>query len=514
MVRNGQYVDPQVSWSPMTKGLALSTPQELEPYLLKGKLLSTETNTALTCEKVVAKDPIKVQQVEVMVKDAHGNHALIQSWLTSFGPTPVILAPSKNAEVEVESQTTLSFTVHQAHVDEQWWKELLNHPAKFMIQQTFASAEVPRFSRIWSRRWMLGNRSVEPQMADTFSMLGSVLSTKSDEILKLSGTQKPPIFVSPLPNRQDDANSKWGGLRIVWIGREIETALLSMSTTKNHKGLVFKQPSFGIRVSEEDFPEVYKEIKHEAAPAVVPCNHRYMLDHVPLTIDAQKLESWSRTMEWPLRVLKRFNNGRFIVGAESHPVATQFAINSVPILHSLMKEVPQDSKPIIAGKLIMQQASGEDNNAVSSTLIEDPWFQKKLPANKSAPSTSQVWENYEPTQQAYGPYRGPTASSLPSDEAFKSQADRMTSIEADLASIKSHFDATQQANEGRFSRLQSDIQQMNVSLRTSLETALSEQSSQLIRTFEQLMKTSPRSNPNKPENTEARSRSPTRAGTN
>eukprot|EP00438_Fugacium_kawagutii_P007734 Skav217322 [mRNA] locus=scaffold3163:436863:440297:+ [translate_table: standard] len=504
MVRNGQYVDPQNSWSPMTRGLAISTPSELEPYLAKGKLLSSEVNTALTCEKVSAVDPIQVQQVEIMVRDAHGNHALIQAWLTSFGPTPVIVAPKKNADVEVDSLSTLSFTVHQCHVDEYWWKDLLMHPAKFLLQQTFRDEELPKFTKIWSRRWTLGGRNSEAQLADTFSLLGSV----NDEILAKSGTQRPPVFISPLPNKNAEDNQKWNGMRVVWMGREIE-GVLAIGTIKDHCGLVFKPPSYGIRVPEGRFQEIYREIKQEDPPSVVKCTFRYVLEHVPQSIDSQRLEAWSKTVEWPIRVLKKFSNGKFIVGAASHPAATQFAINSVPIIHSWIKEIPKEAKPIIAGKLVMQHEKGSESKGTDTLQSQDPWGSASLPQpNKNQYSGQASWAQYRPVTASYGPYRGPPAvsSSTTADETIKGQSDRISSIEADLASIKTRMEATQQSNEGRFNRLQTDMQTMQTSMRSTLEAALSDQSSQLIRTFEQLMKGSPKATPRAEEG--ARPRSP------
>eukprot|EP00438_Fugacium_kawagutii_P030479 Skav220667 [mRNA] locus=scaffold1914:52437:57580:+ [translate_table: standard] len=478
MVRNGQYVDPQNSWSPMTRGLAISTPSELEPYLAKGKLLSSEVNTALTCEKVSAVDPIQVQQVEIMVRDAHGNHALIQAWLTSFGPTPVIVAPKKNADVEVDSLSTLSFTVHQCHVDEFWWKDLLMHPARFLLQQTFKDEEIPKFAKIWSRRWMLGGRNSESQLADSFSLLGSVNADAVDAILAKSGTQRPPIFISPLPNKNAEDNQKWNGMRVVWMGREIEGALLAIGPIKDHCGLVFKPPSYGIRVPEGRFQEIYREIKQEDPPSVVKCT---------------------------------FSNGKFIVGAASHPAATQFAINSVPIIHSWIKEIPKETKPILAGKLVMQHETGSESKGTDTLQSQDPWGSASLPQpNKSQFSGQASWAQYRPVTTSYGPYRGPptVSTTTAADESMKGQSDRINSIEADLASIKSHMEATQQSNENRFNRLQNDMQTMQTSMRSTLEAALSDQSSQLIRTFEQLMKGSPKATPRAEEG--ARSRSPTR----
>lgn len=501
MIRNGQYVDVQKEWSPMTKGLAISSPKELEPYLMKGKLLSTEVSTALTCEPIQAKSPIQVTQIEIGVKDNHGNHALIQAWLTSFGQTPVVMAPTKNAEVEVETFTTLYFSVQQYHVEETWWKQLQLNPAKFLLQQAFQRTEQPKFNRIWSRRWSMGNRPVEQQFADSFSVLGSVLSSEVEDILRISGTQKPPIFISIHANKDAEPQEKWGGHRVIWVGREIEQALSSMSVLDEHRGLVPRHPSsYGIRVSESRFPEAYKELKQEDAPAVVKCKHRYVLENVPMSVDSAKLEAWAKSVDWPVRVLRRHNNGRFVVGVADHPSVTQFSINSVPILHTLVQDAPKDVKPILAGKLIMQVDPASSTDGVDPIQVNDPWMHASFQGSrKPNPGSCNAWENYRPNQ---GPSNMMTpanqVSATPSDDAMKAQSQRMSSIEADLANIKQQMETTQQANEGKFARIHTDIQNMHTSLRSSLGTALHDQSSQLNRTFEALMKGSPRNGAPKP----------------
>eukprot|EP00438_Fugacium_kawagutii_P023146 Skav208955 [mRNA] locus=scaffold1580:190769:192439:- [translate_table: standard] len=514
MIRNGQYVEPQSNWNPVVKGLAISTPAELEPYVSKGKLLTSEVNSALTCEPVVANAQIQVQQIEITVKDIHGNHALIQAWLTNFGQTPVIVAPTKNAEISVDELTTLSFTVHQIHVDPAWWKELQQHPAKFLLKEAFAGADQPKFPRIWSRRWTLGNRVAEPQLADAFSLLGSVVSKEVQSILKISGTQRPPIFISVMANRDDESKPKWGGHRVVWAGKEIEQAFLSLSSVPKHCGLVFKHPSFGIRIPEEDFQEAYKAIKNEEPPSSVKCVHRYVLANVPPSVDTVKLEQWSQTVGWPLRVLKRMSNGRYMVGVEKHPTEHQFAINSVPILHSMVKESPKDVKSILAGKLVMQSDASEVKSAdFMQNPHQDPW---KLGANepnqRPTATTKTGWENYRGISQPYGPARGSMNQATIPDEIVKAQSERMTSLESDIAAIKCQMESTQQANENKFTKIQSDIQGLHTTLRTSLDAALQEQSSQLIKTFEALMKSSPRAEGGKKDAAGERSRSPPARG--
>eukprot|EP00438_Fugacium_kawagutii_P032300 Skav206457 [mRNA] locus=scaffold855:67147:70695:+ [translate_table: standard] len=519
MVRNGQYVEPKDSWGPISKGLTLATKKELEPYLAKDKILTTECNTALSCEPIQGGMNIKVDAIQVSVEDNHGNLALIQAWLTHFGQIPIIVAPTKNAEIEVEDYSTISITVFRQHVEAAWWNQLVQHPVRFVLQQLFDD-EIPKFSRIWSRRWCVGNKVSEQAIADSFSFLGSLLTASMVDALRRSGTTKPPIFVSIHTPKDDAGGPKWGGYRVIWMGKELDQTLTAMSTLAAHCGLVFKQPnSYGVRVKSDDFDVSWKELKTDAPPKHIQCKHRYSLDNVPSSVDSAKLEAWSQSVGWPMKVLRRHNTGRYIVGVADHPKENQYSINSTVILHKQLQEVKVDQRPILAGRLVMQAVNHSPADDSDFMQKDDPWMQGRLPSeSKVINTTGNGWEKYTPTTQPPANSRS-SGHQNPSvnDDAIKLHASRMTAIEADIQSMKAQMVSSHKAVESRFGRLETEVSTLQTSLKASLEKALSDQSTQLIKNFEKLMKTSPRATTPKNDSgkqSPARSRSPTgtRAG--
>eukprot|EP00438_Fugacium_kawagutii_P033157 Skav231186 [mRNA] locus=scaffold425:125105:130273:+ [translate_table: standard] len=518
MVRNGQYVEPKDSWGPISKGLTLATKKELEPYLAKDKILTTEVNTALSCEPITAGVNIKVDAVQVSVEDNHGNLALIQAWLTHFGQTPVVVAPTKNAEVAVEDFSTISITVYKQHVEDSWWNQMTQHPVRFVLQQMFAD-EIPKFSRVWSRRWCIGTKICDPTMADSFSFLGSLLTANMVDALRRSGTTKPPIFVSIHTPKGDANGPKWGGYRVIWMGKALDQTLTAMSTLDGHCGLVFKQPSsYGVRVKDDDFAEAWKEIRSDTPPTQIQCKYRYSLDNVPSSVDPTRLEEWSKSVGWPMKVLKRHNTGKYVVGVADHPKENQYSINSTTILHRLIHESKSDQRPILAGRLVMNNSGVLPNEEGDFMQREDPWMQgRSVMETKPQGMQATGWERYTPTSQVPTSARsGAHQSTAASDENLKLHATRMTAIEADLQAMKTQMMTSQKAVESRFGRLETEVTTMQTSLKASLEKALNDQSAQLIKNFEQLMKSSPRTATPKHDSNKAspRSRSPThtRAG--
>lgn len=180
------------------------------------------------------------------------------------------------------------------------------------------------------------------------------------------------------------------------------------------------------------------------------------------------------------------------------------AINSKPILVSKMQEAHREGRGIVAGKLMLEQPdSGHVND--DPLQLNDPWKKPSAAKQTVAPATATgAWDGYKGT----GTTKNPTMP-RPTESILKTQSQRITTLETDLQEIKTQIAQSDRANQAQFTQLKGDITTMSNTLRSSLETALQDQSSQLIRTFESLMRTN--GGPAATDKTDgSRSRSPVR----
>lgn len=366
---------------------------------------------------------------------------------------------------------------------------------------------MPKLARVWSRRWQVGRKVCEAHMADCFTMLVSTEIEAAKDMLVRSGTTNPPIFFSMHVDKEDQSAKRWGGYRVIWLGPSLEKTQASMNQLINHVGIVYRPPgSYGLRVHESGFVNAWQQLREGDAPAVVPCNHKFIIENVPIALDGSKLEQWSRSVKWPVRVLRKYHAGKYLVGAEDEPETQQMAINSKPILFTKVQENQREGNSIVAGRLRFEKPQG-DSLDEDPLQVNDPWKANAMRKPSSTTVSGGQWEAYQKTTaNIKTQLPGPTESML------KAQSDRITTLETDIQEIRSQMTKADASNKTQFTQLRGEINAMSTSLRSSLEAALQDQSSQLIRTFESLVKNNQvGSGLEKADG--SRSRSPARANT-
>lgn len=477
MIQNGQFVDPQLNFSASSRGLSLAYIDEISDLAKKGKLLTQESNSVLTMEKPQCVDDVKTEQVIASVEDASSNRALMKFWMTHFGLRPVIRAPLKSGNVDIEGTHTLALHVHREFVGEPFWAKMIESPAKVVLAAM--RDDTMEAARVFSRRWTLKSRPADPALADAFSVLVIVENSQLDKWLSKSGMTQPPIFTQI--KKQEDGSDASAKYRIIWLGRQLTDALSQTSSLKHHAGMILKPPmSFGARIHVDHFDEGWKALKgNDPVPVTLEVKYKYQLSNLPDNIKAQDIENWSKQMGWECRVLRRFNNGSFLVGASTSIPSLHLSLNGCSILVSDFIEAKKTSGCVIAGKL---QASAPKMYDTVQDLTEDPWHGQSLsmphqpkPTMISNPG---AWSRYQPTNGSNA-----TSASQSGNES------RFVAIETEVQQLKEQLKSNHAESQSRIHQLDTRMGTIQHDLQQSLREALKEQSASLISTFEALIKT-------------------------
>eukprot|EP00438_Fugacium_kawagutii_P006787 Skav218515 [mRNA] locus=scaffold2478:2874:5958:- [translate_table: standard] len=432
-------------------------------------------------------------QVQVPVQDEDQNRAILKVWLVQFGERLITVTKGRNGSIEEETMHTLSFKVYRSHVGEECWTTLQRAPVRSVFQAVFPGEKPPQFARVWGRRWMNGNKQVEPHTAESFDLLATTDKDTAMDILIKSGMLQPPVFISIRFRDEATESETPQGFRVIWMGKCITDALTATGSILDHKGLVYKVPSsYGIRVTLSRFSSAWSELKTDQLPSQVQARYKFTLAHLPPSINTTKIETWGNDTKWPIRVLKPFPNGTFLIGAESGPPEDVMSMNGQPILITPYQEGRKQMRNVLAGRLTTAPTTPNSSGSADTLINNDPWAGTTLGGKQHQYDATQAWKNWKPTVQPAPSVKSLDASSSQTSGLLKAQSERITNVEADLAAIKQQMQTTATATEGRFTKLESDLRDVNDGLKSSLDSALREQSAALISTFERLLSASPR----------------------
>ena len=498
---SGEPTPVQSQWTIMTRGIGIADPNEVQDVADSGRLVTTDHCAAITLTAIQVKAPIISEQVTVQVTDGFGNLALIRVYVTQFGTKKIMKQPTKDAEVELTPSGIVAMTVYQHLVDDGFWSSMMKGPARAILESLECDKEM-KINHIYSRRWTKNGKIVDKQEAEIFSMLCVVPKADVKKWLVKSGVSRQPIFTT---SKRKDGETPQEAHRIIWTGRSLKDSILQMSVVPDHAGIAFKQPSsFGIRVQAQRFASAWQEIKGDkAVPCQVSSKYKYMIAGVPPGITGTTLEAWSSSLNWPFRVLKRFADGRFLVGSDVMKPDQHLSLNGQEMLITEHRDTKPQQKTLIAGKLQRNvQSNGGDG-----WEEDDPWKHAHAKQHVPMQRLSDPWAKWKGSNASDDSME--IQSTEPSEQILKGQSERITAMEEKMQMLEVKMQEGQACNTAKFDKLQSDISGIEQSLKGSLKEALTQQSEQLLATFETLLKRSPRT---KFTERSERSRSPSKAG--
>eukprot|EP00438_Fugacium_kawagutii_P013210 Skav218444 [mRNA] locus=scaffold905:62195:64267:+ [translate_table: standard] len=496
---SGEPMSVQSQWSVGAKGLSLATKSEIAPYVKQAKLLTSEINSVLLNEPVQCVEPIKCTQHTIPVLDMTGNKALIQVWAVHFGVEKVTHNPPMEAEMSSADTVIVVISVQKELVDPEWWSKFLRGPAKLLMQTMFTPVDRPEVSQIWSRRWSLDGKLSDPMLANGFSLLCSVKAGDIKDWLRSSGLGSVPIFVSPKPGQVFDDLE----MRIIWLSKTIHETAVQVATVPDHLGVIYKRPSsFGLRVLARRFPSIWAELKpNQKPPEFIKCTRKYVMDGIPPSMNASQVEQMCQATSWKIKVLRRYSDGRYLVGGEDSPAKDTIAMQDSMILITEYKETPkQTQKSIVAGKLAMTPIARNSPQDEDPLMRNDPWLvarEQRVAKWRTAHGNNNAMDTNEDGQN-------------PTQEVLAKQSDRIATVEAKLSELQQQMQVDRASTAEKFQEVHNNLGEVQTTLKQSLTDALQAQSQTLLTQFEALLKPSPRVEASEAKGSRSRS-PPTRA---
>lgn len=314
-------------------GLAIAQLEDVQPYVDRDQKLSLDCNTAMINQWINVGKNIPIEQMDIPVMDSDRNHAVIRVWLLHFGSKKVVKKPALGCDVSVESDATnvVVLQIHAYHCDQVFWKTLQEAPAKITLQTYFQSSDALPVHYVWSRRWSKNGKIGKPDDADQFSMLCRVAHDQASLWIKRSGTSNPPVFAAVKSERDGDGVTAH---RVIWIAKDRHAALVKLASLPDNCGLVHRPPnSYGIRVEAGRFESAWKELReHDPIPSQIACKQKYLLAGAPPGLNGPKIEEWGKGAQWPLRVLRSYGGGKFLIGTQTEAPSNHMVIQNHPII--------------------------------------------------------------------------------------------------------------------------------------------------------------------------------------
>ncbi len=462
----GQPVPVNRTWGPNSQGLSIATKSQIQPFCDQGQRLTGGCCSVILAEHIVVSSPFSIDQHVINVKDHWNGEALIRVNVVHLGDIKATRTPITEVKVEADTGIDLQVAVHLEHLTEPQWSELMNGPVK-MLLRTLNPDNSLAIQHVGFRRWTLKRSRAVPDNADYFAVTVTVKQSEVQQWLKRSGLTTPPIFVSPRMLGTEADNQ----YRILWMGRDGGLAAAIAATPKviDHCGVVYKSPSFGIRVVKARYQSAYAELKPGSSykPSPVSTPKHFLLQGTPKNLHQGSLQEISQELKWGFRMLKKRANGDMIVGAETEPPTGTLLVNGVEVLLTKLEAAPKMTPTLVAGRLRGAKKEGKDGDLTPSST-----------------TTSNSWSQPLPVQLNTGV--SPTLLSV-SDDAAMQQSHRLTALEAQVDDLKQQMEADRGHIQQQFEQVEEKLETVSTDLSLSLKAALDQQSKDLMHSFSKLM---------------------------
>ena len=462
----GQPVPVNRTWGPNTQGLSIATKAQIQPFLDQGQRLSAGCCSVILAERIEVSSPFSIDQHVINVKDHWNGEALIRVNVVHLGDIKATRTPITEVKVEADSGIDLQVAVHLEHLTEQQWSELQNGPVK-MLLRTLIPDNSLAIQHVGFRHWTLKRSRAVPNHADYFAVTITVKQSEVQQWLKRSGLTTPPIFISSRMLGTDADNQ----YRILWMGKDGRLAAAIAATPKiiDHCGIVYKSPSFGIRVVKARYQSAYTELKPGSSykPNPVSTPKHFLLQGMPKNLHQGPLQEISQELKWGFRMLKKRANGDMIVGAETEPPTSTLLVNGAEVLLTKLEAAPKLTPTLVAGRLRGAQKEGKDGDLTPSST-----------------TTSNSWSQPKPVQLNTGV--SPTLLSVTDDAAMK-QSQRLTASESQVSDLKQQTESDRNLIQQQFDQVDVKLQTVSTDLSLSLKAALDQQSKDLMHSFGKLM---------------------------
>ena len=398
---------PVSAIGPAVQGVAITTCDELEPFLKSGKQISDGAVGAfvLNASEGHLTTPLPWIQCRIAVRcKANGEPILVTGFLIQLGKNVISLAKKSHAvDAGDVNATCIKVSVYRDCFPGDWdefvkspVRQVLQHLLPLQVCDCDEPCDCSRWHRtskcsirdpvldVWRRQWLGMNfKQVTPQQADVFVVNVRYVQEVEDLVLAMSGLNG--LFLEP---RSVDSRLPNQDYQVIWMPRTNLAELNHLKQmTPEIVGVARLGSRFGIRTKLEHVTSVGQQIKPEAILLSSGTRLDYEVGPIPYGMDRAAVAALFANLGWkikPIGPLKSVEGGLGIlwhIHATSEPGDVVFATKHGDVVVTKKEARPNFQRrsvvPTVASQATMQLCSlaGDGAGGEDPLFKNDPWSQ-------------------------------------------------------------------------------------------------------------------------------------------
>lgn len=440
------------AFSPCVPGITMVNAQQASQWLTqKGKLASDELALFIVGD-IGNDDDERLLQLSVPAFNEQGDKVLIGGWLLQLGEKQITTVSAEESMIQTLDVKICSVTLWSTDFSSDQWKIAVEQPVKFAKKLLEHDQLHQAIKSPWGRSLRAGKNPATPQTATSVQFHCEIRIKDLRPLLRRSGFNKVHVLPKDSEGKPD---TSW---RIIWTDMDITKLETIATPVAGTAGLVKGQRSYGLRVEQAAFQNMW-EILHpgRAPPEQMPKGSLWKATPMPIGLDKDIIQEWARTHSWECFPIKSLGSKTWLIQASCSPPNDLMCFNGTPII--IKKVPPRANQPqtgILAGP-----RSNSTNDREHPFRRGDPfldswanWRPSSTPASSTAPSVTTKADSIV----------GPTASRL--DLQDKKIQELQQAVE------KIHIDNSQKTQEDakRFSTIETQISRNHEQVQSSFQT--------------------------------------------
>ena len=441
--------------------------KDVASEVLAGSTQSCTDELGVACLGNCCPHPATCSQAIHFPAFAHGTegqgHVLLAGCLHNIGGRPIRVSVRNIEQVTLADTVPCTF---QAFKDE-WmgppvWDEVVKSPVKTLLADFRQTGMDLSTMQPWARTFKAQGRVTVPAMSDMIHFNACVPLLTLPQLLRSSGHEG--VYVTPR-NEQGHIREGWSVISV--SSSKAEAARLALGATQQ-AGLVRSKDRYGIRVSSDDYDQVFRKLKPEQEPrAPLAVQKLFKLCPTPAGTP-ESIRQWTTALNWPVKVLKGLGPNQWLIGSSQDPPEGWLAIRGQTVLTIPVQQRAKDKQVVKAGHQHLASVAaqrkevteGHDTQASDPLQRHDPWLayynRSKAAAIASAPADAPAKTALPRSVPEAGPISQKFQAQL--EAAVKSLQDGQAAQEeqrkADQAAVASNFSTLSQQFSASIEALQ------------------------------------------------------------
>eukprot|EP00438_Fugacium_kawagutii_P006642 Skav236181 [mRNA] locus=scaffold4167:100:1953:- [translate_table: standard] len=454
-------------------GICLLTPQQAEPWLREGQLLSKDELGLFIIGQPTMETTLETQELMLPCRTAGNQQVILAGTLVQMGNRKVKTIEDTKGKVDIKNCAIVACTAWKADWASEEWEEFMkNTMVKFRIALGLESNK-DVLVNTWGRSLRKGSKIADELTAESIQIHGTFREEALPQVLSRSGFNG--IFLNP-----KGATGRPSELyRILWVGGDVAHATSCAAKTQSCLGLVKGKKSLGLRFSVPTYEAAWKTLFPDAD---IPTNnggiHAHKVENLPYGCDAKSIEQWGMQYGWGIKGVKGPRAWLVTTGAQAPEGILMF--NGSPIITRYLPPRAKDTTSIVVAGPKPTKGQGKGVSAASSGVsIGDPWAsfrtQSGMPL-QAAPAAALPAAN---TRNLEGPIETKFQQQESRIKSLEDSVEQLVTAQKNLqAHTEAGFQAAEQRDNATKQMLAGSLQQFKHDMEKSVAQVVENQAKQ------------------------------------